>query len=133
MIINNREDILYYHFTMEVTPMHWWKFFHKFILTSTNSLQVNILFLLSKSFYYHKNIILIIIIAGRLKYWTDKENQRQFFRDIAKDQNFDPLIARNWYSMTVRKILNYKVYFIYMICIITINYNYYFIWLMIIC
>jgi len=35
------------------------------------------------------------------RYWTDKVNQRQFFLDYAKQKKFDPLFAKNWYSVSL--------------------------------
>lgn len=44
-----------------------------------------------------------------MKFWRDAENKRQFFINIAKMKGFDPLVAANWYSVTIQDILTFKV------------------------
>lgn len=39
----------------------------------------------------------------------DKNNRRKFFEDYARDNDFDPLVASNWYSQTRNHIMAYKV------------------------
>lgn len=34
------------------------------------------------------------------KYWEHAENRRKFFLDFARDHKFDPLVAKNWYSVS---------------------------------
>jgi hypothetical protein len=45
------------------------------------------------------------------KYWTF-EARRRFFDDLAKTHGFDPLIAKNWYSVPYKAIENEKVPFL---------------------
>jgi hypothetical protein len=41
--------------------------------------------------------------------WQDLGKRRQFFARIAKKRGFDPLVAKNWYSITSREIIAQKV------------------------
>ena len=42
-----------------------------------------------------------IYIGG---YWRAPANRKKFFDDFARDHNFDPLVPRNWYSVTSDQI-----------------------------
>lgn len=42
-------------------------------------------------------------------YWLSQENRREFFESIAKENNFDPLVAESWYSISPELILKEKV------------------------
>lgn len=44
-----------------------------------------------------------------LAQWSDSETRRYFLEKYAKDNDFDPLIAQNWYSEPKDKILRLKV------------------------
>lgn len=48
----------------------------------------------------------IIIIAF---YWDDKAKRRKWFDNFAKINNIDPLIPKNWYSITTSDISSVKV------------------------
>eukprot|EP00026_Physarum_polycephalum_P002403 Phypoly_transcript_02409.p1 GENE.Phypoly_transcript_02409~~Phypoly_transcript_02409.p1 ORF type:complete len:900 (+),score=140.14 Phypoly_transcript_02409:101-2800(+) len=37
-------------------------------------------------------------------YWTDLNNRRKSFEDFARDNNFDPLVAENWYPIAGERI-----------------------------
>eukprot|EP00026_Physarum_polycephalum_P001044 Phypoly_transcript_01045.p1 GENE.Phypoly_transcript_01045~~Phypoly_transcript_01045.p1 ORF type:complete len:1215 (-),score=190.78 Phypoly_transcript_01045:36-3680(-) len=41
-------------------------------------------------------------------YWEDEKNRRLMFCDIAHQQNFDPLLPNNWYSVTYSSLRNIK-------------------------
>eukprot|EP00026_Physarum_polycephalum_P001762 Phypoly_transcript_01764.p1 GENE.Phypoly_transcript_01764~~Phypoly_transcript_01764.p1 ORF type:complete len:946 (-),score=154.63 Phypoly_transcript_01764:299-3136(-) len=41
-------------------------------------------------------------------YWKDPKNRRQFFDEYARDHNFDPLEAGNWYSVLYEELVQYK-------------------------
>eukprot|EP00026_Physarum_polycephalum_P002320 Phypoly_transcript_02326.p1 GENE.Phypoly_transcript_02326~~Phypoly_transcript_02326.p1 ORF type:complete len:617 (+),score=95.55 Phypoly_transcript_02326:985-2835(+) len=43
-------------------------------------------------------------------YWTvhGEENTRRFFDDYAQAHGFDPLVAKNWYSITRQKVLAFR-------------------------
>eukprot|EP00026_Physarum_polycephalum_P002189 Phypoly_transcript_02194.p1 GENE.Phypoly_transcript_02194~~Phypoly_transcript_02194.p1 ORF type:complete len:921 (+),score=154.23 Phypoly_transcript_02194:106-2868(+) len=42
------------------------------------------------------------------KRWTFKKHRKVFFNHYAKSEKFDPLVAKNWYQVTVPKIKQYK-------------------------
>jgi len=42
------------------------------------------------------------------KFWANSNNQRRFFITFAKERNFDPLVAENWYTETPESIVNSK-------------------------
>lgn len=44
-----------------------------------------------------------------VNYWSQIENQKHFFDEIAKSRNFDPLSARHWHFVTKRDVLRTKV------------------------
>jgi hypothetical protein len=46
---------------------------------------------------------------GTEKYWQIVANRRKFFFDIAEAKKFDPLIAKNWYSVTEKTLMEFKV------------------------
>eukprot|EP00026_Physarum_polycephalum_P017934 Phypoly_transcript_19329.p1 GENE.Phypoly_transcript_19329~~Phypoly_transcript_19329.p1 ORF type:complete len:214 (+),score=30.36 Phypoly_transcript_19329:89-643(+) len=41
-------------------------------------------------------------------YWEHSSNHKLFFDNIAKENNFDPLIANNWYSFGMKYFLKRK-------------------------
>eukprot|EP00026_Physarum_polycephalum_P001049 Phypoly_transcript_01050.p1 GENE.Phypoly_transcript_01050~~Phypoly_transcript_01050.p1 ORF type:complete len:906 (+),score=142.25 Phypoly_transcript_01050:476-3193(+) len=41
-------------------------------------------------------------------YWQSKENRRKFFIDFAAGNDFDPLVAANWYSRSFREFIAWK-------------------------
>eukprot|EP00026_Physarum_polycephalum_P001348 Phypoly_transcript_01349.p1 GENE.Phypoly_transcript_01349~~Phypoly_transcript_01349.p1 ORF type:complete len:1107 (+),score=164.22 Phypoly_transcript_01349:191-3322(+) len=41
-------------------------------------------------------------------HWNDAENKREVFRQVAKEMEFDPLIASNWYSVRTDSIFYKK-------------------------
>eukprot|EP00026_Physarum_polycephalum_P000830 Phypoly_transcript_00831.p1 GENE.Phypoly_transcript_00831~~Phypoly_transcript_00831.p1 ORF type:complete len:1315 (+),score=159.79 Phypoly_transcript_00831:513-3947(+) len=43
-----------------------------------------------------------------LKFWRDGDNKRQFFKNIANLKGFNPLVAENWYIITLQDILHFK-------------------------
>lgn len=53
------------------------------------------------------SVLLINLLAYPLrpqsrpkKYWKDIDNQRRFLTDLAADMGFDPLVLRNWRSVS---------------------------------
>lgn len=48
-------------------------------------------------------------------YWTkdNEENVKNSFLEYAEAHHFDPLVAQNWYSISGRAFIDYKVYFVY--------------------
>lgn len=46
-------------------------------------------------------------------YWTmnDFENMRLFFDSFMREKEKDPLVANNWYSVSVNETLDTKVWF----------------------
>eukprot|EP00026_Physarum_polycephalum_P002905 Phypoly_transcript_02914.p1 GENE.Phypoly_transcript_02914~~Phypoly_transcript_02914.p1 ORF type:complete len:836 (+),score=73.69 Phypoly_transcript_02914:81-2588(+) len=42
------------------------------------------------------------------KYWQVVANRRKFFFDLAKVKGFDPLLAKNWYSLTEKTMMEFK-------------------------
>ena len=45
-------------------------------------------------------------------YWSTIENQKQFFEKFAQERGLDPLNPNDWHNVTVRDILNIKVFFL---------------------
>lgn len=43
------------------------------------------------------------------KYWEVAENRRQFFLDFAREHKFDPLVPKNWYSVSNELVRATKV------------------------
>ena len=43
-------------------------------------------------------------------YWDDPAIHRNFFDELAKDMDFDPLVAENWYKMTHNTVIKKKVW-----------------------
>eukprot|EP00026_Physarum_polycephalum_P002930 Phypoly_transcript_02939.p1 GENE.Phypoly_transcript_02939~~Phypoly_transcript_02939.p1 ORF type:complete len:825 (+),score=95.05 Phypoly_transcript_02939:89-2563(+) len=41
-------------------------------------------------------------------YWSSAENRRKFFVEFAKQNNFDPLLPENWYSVPKQKLKGLK-------------------------
>lgn len=48
-----------------------------------------------------------MIVVGR--YWSDFNNQHKFFVSFARERNFDPLIAENWYYISKEEVAHVKV------------------------
>lgn len=46
-------------------------------------------------------------------YWQDKSNRRKLLEEYAVSKKFDPLIPTNWYSITFRDLLKFKVWIIF--------------------
>ena len=46
-----------------------------------------------------------------LDYWANPIHQKQHFDEYARDNNFDPLVAENWYPVSYRSITPRKVLF----------------------
>jgi len=42
-------------------------------------------------------------------FWEDIENRRQFFKDVAKELGFDPLVPTNWKKVKKTQIVKRKV------------------------
>lgn len=42
-------------------------------------------------------------------YHQDPQYRKRFFESFAKDNEFDPLVAENWYNITKKQILAEKV------------------------
>jgi hypothetical protein len=42
-------------------------------------------------------------------YLDERENRRKIFMNAARLAGFDPLIAENWYKITTRALLGFKV------------------------
>lgn len=51
------------------------------------------------------NSNLLVIVA----YWQAVANRRKFFVDIADDKGFDPMVADNWYALTLEEVIQHKV------------------------
>lgn len=47
------------------------------------------------------------------KYWHYTSNQRAFFDEFARANNFDPLQPDNWYPVTVNEVLQHPVSYIF--------------------
>lgn len=45
--------------------------------------------------------------------WSQENNRRLFFEKFAEENNFDPLIASNWYTQRRVDIVSRKVYFLF--------------------
>eukprot|EP00026_Physarum_polycephalum_P001465 Phypoly_transcript_01467.p1 GENE.Phypoly_transcript_01467~~Phypoly_transcript_01467.p1 ORF type:complete len:1055 (+),score=143.84 Phypoly_transcript_01467:198-3362(+) len=43
-----------------------------------------------------------------LGYWKSVSNRRKFFLEIAEEKGFDPLLAADWYSLTLEEVLENK-------------------------
>eukprot|EP00026_Physarum_polycephalum_P003577 Phypoly_transcript_03590.p1 GENE.Phypoly_transcript_03590~~Phypoly_transcript_03590.p1 ORF type:complete len:736 (+),score=72.25 Phypoly_transcript_03590:158-2365(+) len=43
-----------------------------------------------------------------MNYWSDVNNQKEFFRNFAKENKFDHAIAENWYSVSTQQIRSQK-------------------------
>ena len=41
------------------------------------------------------------------EHWREFEVRRKFFIEMAKKENFDPLDASNWYSITKEQVLSH--------------------------
>ncbi len=46
----------------------------------------------------------------RTDIWTDIKDRRRFFDNFAKEMKFDPLVASNWYSITLEDVIDHGVY-----------------------
>ena len=44
-----------------------------------------------------------------VNYWKGVRNRRRFFDNVAKEFKFDPLVAANWYKVTVDNLQFTKV------------------------
>jgi hypothetical protein len=42
-------------------------------------------------------------------YWSDLNNRRKMFEDFARDNNFDHLVAENWYPIAGERIAEHVV------------------------
>eukprot|EP00026_Physarum_polycephalum_P001689 Phypoly_transcript_01691.p1 GENE.Phypoly_transcript_01691~~Phypoly_transcript_01691.p1 ORF type:complete len:1022 (+),score=174.74 Phypoly_transcript_01691:50-3115(+) len=42
------------------------------------------------------------------KYWSDPKNRKAFFDSVAKAKGFDPLVAENWYPLTLSDFMKFK-------------------------
>lgn len=51
------------------------------------------------------------LIFNTAGHWQNKQNRRKMFELVAKRLNFDPLIASNWYNVTLKKLRPIKVKF----------------------
>lgn len=47
-------------------------------------------------------------------YWENIDNQRKFLENFANKNNFDPMIASNWYSVTSNVLLSYQVFLLFL-------------------
>lgn len=43
-------------------------------------------------------------------HWSDIQSRKDFFEEFARENEFDSLIASNWYSVDISMILASKVY-----------------------
>jgi len=41
-------------------------------------------------------------------HWAEEDNRKQFFDQFAKDNEFDPLVASNWYTVTTAMVIPRK-------------------------
>jgi hypothetical protein len=44
-----------------------------------------------------------------VQYWDNAKNQRRLFDRIAEANLFDPLVPENWYSLSPKKFLAFRV------------------------
>lgn len=43
-------------------------------------------------------------------FWANTKNRKLFFNEFAKNKQFDPLLASNWYNVTSHDIRAMNVY-----------------------
>jgi hypothetical protein len=53
--------------------------------------------------------LLIFVLA--LQRWQDTAKRREFFVDFAAENNFDPLIAEEWYKILPEALEDREVFF----------------------
>lgn len=49
-----------------------------------------------------------MLLAGN--HWQNAANRKQFFDFIAQQLRFDALVAENWYPLSIKDIMQFKVY-----------------------
>lgn len=54
-----------------------------------------------RKYYFLWIIITIFIILE--EHWKDVKNRRRYFDSFANSHNFDPLLASNWYNLSIDK------------------------------
>lgn len=63
---------------------------------------------LSREFYYYYLFVNTNFFSP-IDYWEKPEYRRKFFIDFAKENNFDPLVAKNWYLVHRSQLASIKV------------------------
>jgi hypothetical protein len=57
-----------------------------------------------------ESLDLLLFTVKTSKYWMDTHNRKAFFLEFAKSKNFDPLLPENWYAISRKEILQFKVH-----------------------
>lgn len=58
----------------------------------------------------------LFIISTLESHWLNVNNRREFFIELAKENDFDPFVAENWYKYSREEIRGHKK-----VCRITSN------------
>lgn len=56
-----------------------------------------------------RGIVLFLTNIIQVGFWLDLQNRRDFFDEFAAANKFDPLVAKNWYSVPKERIIERKV------------------------
>ena len=49
------------------------------------------------------------IATNLATHWRNPTNRRKWFSEFAEESHFDPLVASNWYKITLKQIQSKKV------------------------
>ena len=60
--------------------------------------------------YLFVYIFLFLVNDSFVATWKNRVYRKSFFDKFAKSQGFDPLVAKNWYNVTLSQIKQQKVY-----------------------
>lgn len=60
-------------------------------------------------FYYYVFLFFSKLIEILEYYWKDKSNRRKLMIEYASAKKFDALVPTNWYSVTFRDLVKWKV------------------------
>ena len=77
----------------------------------TKSKFMCMFFLFFFFFYSHSFIYTSFLFFNYCNavFWRDSNNRRRFFEEYAKEEGFNPLIAADWYTQTLDKLMLNKV------------------------
>jgi hypothetical protein len=50
-----------------------------------------------------------VFIYFAATHWRNRENRRKWFSEFAEESGFDPLVASNWYKISLQQIQSKKV------------------------